>query len=98
MKTMFLGIFFAGAFLATNALAEITIDTALGDVTLQEKPQSVAAFDIAAIDTLTALGVRIAGAPNNLYVNYLDDVVADAEIVGTLFEPDYEKLAILAPD
>ncbi len=83
---------------ATIGHADILAQTATGTVTLQTTPKSAAVFDIAAIDTLTALGVEVAGVPSKLYVDYLEPVAQSAAIVGTLFEPDYEKLAILAPD
>lgn len=97
MKTAVLACCLA-ALSATTALAEITVSTATGVVTLPGAPRTVAAYDIAAIDTLTTLGVGLAGTPNKLYVDYLGSVAEHAEIVGTLFEPDYEKLAELAPD
>lgn len=85
--------------LAAPAFAEeVTIATARGDATLAAAPASVAVLDVAAIDTLQALGVQPAGVPDPLYVGYLGDVVAQAQPVGTLFEPDLEALAALAPD
>jgi iron complex transport system substrate-binding protein len=87
------------ALLPLAALAEdMTIATARGEVALPATPAKVAVLDIAAIDTLTALGVMPAGVPDNLYVDYLADVAAGATVVGTLFEPDLEALANLAPD
>lgn len=81
------------------ALAEdVTIATAQGDVTLPATPAKIAVLDIAAIDTLAALGVLPAGVPDNLYVDYLADAGAQATVVGTLFEPNLEALATLAPD
>lgn len=89
----------AALMLATPALAEdVTIATARGEVTLAGTPEKVAVLDIAAIDTLTALGVMPAGVPDNLYVGYLGEVAAQAQVVGTLFEPDLEALAGMAPD
>lgn len=88
----------AALFAATAALAEVTIATASGPVTLPENPSNIAVLDVAAIDTLGALGIDIAGVPNRLYVPYLDDTAASARIVGTLFEPDFETLAVMAPD
>ncbi|MFV0360368.1 siderophore ABC transporter substrate-binding protein [Tropicimonas sp.] len=76
----------------------VTIETATGPVSLPAAPQTIAVFDIAAIDTLSALGVEIAGVPRPHYVSYLDDVAAGATPVGTLFEPDYEALALLSPE
>lgn len=85
--------------LAIPALAEdVSINTYAGDVTVAANPQTIAVLDIAAIDTLNALGVPIAGIPAPQYVDYLGDVAADAITVGSLFEPDFEGLAILNPD
>lgn len=50
------------------------------------------------LTTLEALGVHVDGAPQKLYVNYLDDITTAATPVGTLFEPDYEALVKLSPD
>lgn len=90
------------ATLALSALPglaeEVTIATARGEVTLPRGPATVAVLDIAAIDTLAALDVVPQGAPARLYVDYLGDVAGKALPVGTLFEPDLEALAGLAPD
>ena len=84
---------------AAPALAEdVTIATARGEVALPASPARVAVLDVAAIDTLQALGVQPAGVPDPLYVGYLGDAAAQAQPVGTLFEPDLEALAALAPD
>lgn len=83
--------------LASTAMAgDVSIKTAQGDVTLPAGPKTVAVFDIAAVDTLTALGVTLAGIPDKLYVSNLGDL--KAKTVGTLFEPDLEALANLNPD
>ncbi|MBA4490664.1 siderophore ABC transporter substrate-binding protein [Paracoccus sp. S1E-3] len=90
----------AAASLVTAALAEdVTIATAQGQATIAAPPAKVVAFDVAAIDTLTALGVALAGVPDNLYIPSLKDNPAlKVATVGTLFEPDLEKLAGIAPD
>ena len=74
----------------------VEIATARGPVTLDAAPQSVAVFDVAAADTLNALGVVPTGLPEKLYVDYLD--TGSTEKIGTLFEPDLEALSGLAPD
>jgi iron complex transport system substrate-binding protein len=85
--------------LAGPALAQdITITTAQGEVSLPAAPQKIVVLDVAAADTLDALGVPIAGAPAKLYVEYLKDVQDSALPVGSLFEPDFEAIAGLAPD
>lgn len=80
------------------ALAQVTIDTAQGPVTLEGTPARVAVYDMAALDTITALGVTPAGTIDNILVPALRDVAAGAAPVGTLFEPDLEALAGLGPD
>lgn len=92
----------AAAVLALSALPvlaeDVTIATATGEVTLPAAPAKIAVLDIAAIDTLAALGVVPQGVPDNLYVPYLADVAGQATVIGTLFEPDLEALATLGPD
>ncbi len=74
------------------------IATATGPISIDAVPATIAVYDIAAIDTLTSLGVRPAGIPDKLYVPELADVAKGATVVGTLFEPDLEALNALAPD
>src|SRR5690606_31448881 len=81
-----------------SAAGAMEIETAAGPVEIAERPERIAVFDIAAIDTLDGLGVKIAGVPDNLYIDALRHVGDDAETVGTLFEPDLEGLSALAPD
>lgn len=80
------------------ALADTTIKTAQGPVSFDSTPKIVAAYDVAAIDTLTALGVPPQGVIEKLYVSYLDDVAAKAAKVGTIHEPDLEALNALGAD
>ncbi len=89
--------FLAALSLGSAAMAEdVAIATARGEVTLPAKPAKVVVYDIAAIDTLLSLGVPLAGVPDNLYISDLD--AGGAPTVGTLFEPDLEALAGIAPD
>ncbi|MGA0539525.1 siderophore ABC transporter substrate-binding protein [Neotabrizicola sp. VNH66] len=93
------GLALALSLSATAALAQdVTIATATGEVTLPAHPATVAVLDIAAIDTLNALGVPVAGVPDKLYVDYLSPLAGAVPVVGTLFEPDLEALAALSPD
>lgn len=87
------------ALVATVGLADpFMVQTAQGQVVVQEPPETVVVFDVAAIDTLDALGVTIAGAVGQLYVSYLDHVQDGAQKMGTLFEPDFEAVYALSPD
>lgn len=73
------------------------VQTAAG-VTEVSSAARVAVMDVAAIDSLSALGVTLVGAPAKLYVDYLADVAAETPDMGTLFEPDLEALAAADPD
>lgn len=84
------------AFAATAFAADI--ETARGLVPIEDVPETIAVFDIAALDTLDRLGIKPAGVPDNLYLPELGHLKGSAEIVGTLFEPDLEALSALDPD
>ncbi|MBU2956232.1 siderophore ABC transporter substrate-binding protein [Paracoccus sp. 1_MG-2023] len=85
--------------MSTAALAQdVTIATAQGDVTLPANPETVAVYDMGALDSLTALGVVPAATIDNILVPELREAVGDAAQVGTLFEPDLEALAGVGPD
>ena len=89
----------AGAVAALPALAQtVTVETIRGPVEVQTNPETIAVFDLAALDSLDALGLTTDGVVTPLYLDYLADAAEGAEIVGTLFEPDYEAIAALAPD
>ncbi|PSJ62634.1 siderophore ABC transporter substrate-binding protein [Kumtagia ephedrae] len=91
------GLVAAMVFAAVPANA-VEIDTARGPATIDGVPATVAVYDIAAIDTLLALGVVPAGIPDKLYLPELAPLAEKAEVVGTLFEPDLEALNALEPD
>lgn len=86
------------AFASAAWAGDVTITTAQGDVTLPAAPERVAVYDMAALDTLLALGVTPAATIETVTVPALRDAVGDAARVGTLFEPDLEALAGVAPD
>jgi iron complex transport system substrate-binding protein len=98
MKPFNLIAMFAAVTLSALSAKAMEIDTAGGPVTINETPQTIAVYDVAAIDTLERLGVRPAGVPENLYVPELEGAKEGAEQIGTLFEPDLEALSALAPD
>lgn len=83
--------------LAFPALA-LDVETYAGKVTVEGTPSKVAVFDIAALDTLLAIGVMPAGIPSNLYLSELSGLKGKAEVVGDIFEPDLEALSALQPD
>lgn len=87
------------ALMAWPALAEtVEIETYRGSVHAPAAPTSIAVFDVSALDSLDALGIKPNAVIDPIFVDYLDAAKADAEIVGSLFEPDLEALAALRPD
>ncbi|WP_417259132.1 siderophore ABC transporter substrate-binding protein [Celeribacter sp.] len=85
------------ALMAAPVFADtVTVETYTGPAEVPANPETIAVFDIAALDTLDALGVKPAGTIGNAYVDYLS--TEGTETVGSLFEPDYEALAALSPD
>lgn len=85
--------------LPVSAIAEtVEIDTATGPQAAPLNPAKVVALDLSAIDTLDALGVEIDGIPNITPPAYLADAFDGVATVGTLFEPDFEALAVMDPD
>lgn len=77
----------------------VSITDAQGTRDLPDAPKTVVVFDLAALDTLDALGIEIKGVPDwamsGSIERYRDDAYAK---VGSLFEPDFEAVAALEPD
>ncbi|WP_299559396.1 siderophore ABC transporter substrate-binding protein [uncultured Sulfitobacter sp.] len=76
----------------------VSVDTFTGSVDLPPKPESIAVFDLAAFDTLTALGVAVDGVVRPVYLQYLEAAAEGTVPVGSLFEPDFEAVFALDPD
>ncbi|NNC05824.1 siderophore ABC transporter substrate-binding protein [Corallococcus exiguus] len=77
-----------------------TIAHAQGNTVVAEHPKQVVVFDLAALDTLDALGVDVQGVAGEYFPGQLAKY-ADAKKYpryGTLFEPDYEALHAARPD
>lgn len=84
--------------LASTARAEVTIETAQGSQSLPGMPAKVAALDLGVADTMMALGVTPTAVPEKLFLDHLQPLADTAAPVGTLQEPDLEKLAAVGPD
>ncbi|TDQ67297.1 iron complex transport system substrate-binding protein [Maritalea mobilis] len=96
---MLRSILVAASLLATPAFAEtVTVKTYQGDVEVPANPTSISVYDVSALDTLDALGVKAEGVLSPHYVSYLDGAVEGATPVGSFFEPDFEALAALNAD
>ncbi len=95
---MFKLVVSAALFAATTsfAYAASTIVTARGVEKIDGVPKTVVAIDPTAIDTLQALGVELRGIPGQQLLKYVK--TKGTTTVGTLFEPDLEAIASLAPD
>ncbi|WP_455465752.1 siderophore ABC transporter substrate-binding protein [Bartonella sp. B39] len=83
-----------------SASINITINHVSGTTSVPTSPQKVVVFDLASLDNMNRLGIKaIAGVPEGkkpTYLQQFDD--AKYEKIGTLFEPDYEKIAALQPN
>lgn len=75
------------------------IKHAQGETDIDGVPQKIVVFDLAAVDTLDALGVEIDGLPTGILPPYLQKYAgANITNVGTMFEPDFEAVAAMEPD
>lgn len=87
------------ALAASPALSDqVEVNTANGKASVVVEPKNLIVFDIGAVDNLNALGVQPAGVVNKMYVDYLDGVQSEADVIGTLFEPDFEAINALEPE
>lgn len=82
------------------ATGGVTVTHAQGSTTLPATPEKVVVFDLGVLATLDELGVEVAGVPA---IENLPDKLAkyagdDYTKVGSLFEPDFEKVNALDPD
>ncbi|HEY2491774.1 MAG TPA: siderophore ABC transporter substrate-binding protein [Paenibacillus sp.] len=78
---------------------ELTIKHQLGETKVQTNPKKVVVFDFGVLDSLDKLGVEVTGVPQVSIPPYLakfeDSKYAN---VGSLKEPDFEKINALDPD
>lgn len=86
---------------AWSADAAVTVKDASGEVSVPLKPKTVLVFDLAALDIIQSLGGDVQGVPNVAAVpQFLSKFTDQARYphVGSLFEPDYEKIKSLKPE
>ncbi|WP_043847642.1 ABC transporter substrate-binding protein [Crystallibacter crystallopoietes] len=85
----------------------LTIEHAMGSTTIEEQPQRVVALDPSYMDAALLLEADLAGYvqyrqdPDKPFAEYLGDVeaaTAESVNVGTLAEPNLEKILELEPD
>jgi len=78
---------------------EITITHMLGETPVKVNPEKVVVFDFGMLDSLDKLGVEVIGVPQANIPSYLSKYEdSKYENVGSLKEPDFEKIAELGPD
>lgn len=79
--------------------ASIKVEHAKGVTEVPFSPQRVVVYDLASLDTMQALKLPVTGVPKANFPAYLAGY-ADAryQVVGSLFEPDYEALSRIQPD
>ncbi|RFU63833.1 siderophore ABC transporter substrate-binding protein [Peribacillus glennii] len=81
----------------TKESETMTIKHQLGEAKVKKNPEKVVTFDFGTLETLDKLGVNVTGVPTENLPAFLDKY-KDAENVGGLMEPDFEKINELQPD
>lgn len=77
----------------------ITIAHPLGEVTVKKNPERIIVFDYATLDSLDQMGIDVLGLPKDSIPEYLSKFNDEKyENVGSLKEPDFEKIYELNPD
>lgn len=77
----------------------LTITHELGETKVKKNPEKVVVFDFGVLDSLKELGVEVAALPKMAIPPYLSEFEDDKyENVGSLKEPDFEKLSEIQPD
>ncbi|PBB05805.1 siderophore ABC transporter substrate-binding protein [Salimicrobium humidisoli] len=77
----------------------VTVDHELGTTEVEKNPEDVVVFDFGALDTLDELGIEAKGvAKSSTLPDYLSKYEKDDyENVGSLKEPDFEKINSMDP-
>src|SRR5690625_4926138 len=77
----------------------ITVQHELGETEVMKNPEKIVVFDFGALDTLDYLGIEVAGVAKTNIPSYLSHYEEDEyENIGSLKEPDFEKIAEIDPD
>jgi iron complex transport system substrate-binding protein len=79
-----------------------TVEHAMGETEIPERPERVVVLDTGELDTVLSLGVTPVGAVTTAvseeFLSYLADGATGVEVVGTIAEPNLEAIAALRPD
>lgn len=77
----------------------LVIQHELGGTPVEKNPEKVVVFDFGSLDSLDKLGVEVIALPKTNIPSYLSKYEDDQyENVGSLKEPDFEKIYALQPD
>ncbi|MGM0942629.1 MAG: siderophore ABC transporter substrate-binding protein [Bacillota bacterium] len=83
----------------TAETENIKITQELGDTEVPQNPEKVVVFDYGVLDSLDNLGVEVAGVAKGNIPSYLEKYEGEEyENIGSLKEPDFEKIAEIDPD
>lgn len=78
---------------------ELIIEHELGETPVKRHPDKVVVFDFGILDSLDRLGVEVTGVAKDNLPSYLSKYEADPyENIGSLKEPDFEKIAEIEPE
>lgn len=77
----------------------ITVEHELGTAEIKKNPENVVVFDFGMLDTLDYLNIDVKAIPKMNIPSYLDQYNSDDyENIGSLKEPDFEKINEINPD
>lgn len=77
----------------------IKVTHELGEATVNKNPKKVVVFDYGVIDSLDKMGIEVNGLPKSNLPAFLKKYENDKyEDIGTLFEPNFEKIHEMKPD
>lgn len=78
---------------------EIAVKHQLGETKVKKNPKNVVVFDFGVLDSLDKLGVEVTGVPQDNVPPYLSKYAESSYAnVGSLKEPDFEKISSLGPE
>jgi iron complex transport system substrate-binding protein len=84
---------------APQPAEELTFKHQLGETKVKKNPKNVIVFDFGALDTLDKLGVEVAGVAQSNLPTYLAKYKdSKYQNIGTLQEPNYEKISSIKPE
>lgn len=95
-----LGVIVTMPWAAAQAGQTLTVKDNTGEVTVPFNPKTVLVYDLGALDIIRSVGGQVRGVPNQAIPEVLAEYRDPARYaqIGSLFEPDYEKVKALKPD